>query len=273
MGLLQAVVLAVVQGITEFLPVSSKTHMAIAGNLLGVDQLPVDFVVAVHLGTLIAVIVFYRRDLLAMVLGLVGRGNTEAEETPDQFRRLFGLLILATVPAAIAGALLESRLEALLNNMLFDGIGWLAIGTLLVLANRLQGSKTLQATGPRDALLIGVAQACALLPGISRSGSTIIAGLACGLRRDWAPRFAFLMSVPIILGGALMEARHMLNGNLSVMFDPVLYAVAAAVAGLFGYLAIILVTDSVRRGNLLYYGVYCLVAGVLAISASAIAGP
>ena len=267
MTFFEAIILAVVQGATEFLPVSSSGHVALIGRLLGIPRVPLDFVVAVHFGTLLSVIVYYRRDLWMMlrsVLPIAGRSDEERGEL-RLHRRLVGLLLLATAPAGIAGYLLEDTVERAFGNVTLVGGALVVTALALAACARLRGEKGMAGTTWKQALVVGVAQAMALPPGMSRSGLTIAGGLAVGLRREWAPRFAFLLSVPIILGGSALELHHMLRGQVSASFDPALYAGATLVAAIAGYLAIIVVTDSVKRGNLLYFGAYCLTVGLAAI--------
>jgi undecaprenyl-diphosphatase len=264
MSAFQAIVLAIVQGLTEFLPVSSKTHLALTSKLMGIPEIPLDLVVTLHLGTLAAVLVYYRRDLWAILSSLWTR-DREAPEggpSPRDYRRLLLLLIIGTLPAAVAGGLFEDRIEGLLNDVRLEGVGLLVTAAVLFLAGRARGSRSLPRTRALDAFLVGCGQAAALLPGVSRSGSTIVTSLACGLDREWAPRFSFLLSVPIILGGAALKAHQMQGGQVSSLFDPLLYGLAAVVAALVGYLAILLVTGSVRRGNLVYFAGYCLGLGL-----------
>lgn len=260
-----AVVLALVQGATEFLPVSSKTHVALAGKLLGIQQIPVDFLIVVHLGTLAAVVVYYRADMWAMLRSLVptAGGNDAARASARESRRLLALLLVGTVPAAVLGYALKDTVEELLSDPRLMGGGLLVTAALLAACSRMRGSKVLAGTGWRDALLIGAAQAMALLPGISRSGATIFGGLACGLERSWAPRFAFLLSAPTILGGFLLKLKDIAGVGPSA--DGGVYLLAAATAAVSGYLAILLVSNSVRRGNLLYFSVYCAVVGLLVL--------
>jgi len=267
MTLLQAVLIAIIQGATEFLPVSSSGHTALAAKLLGLQQAPLDFVVTIHAGTLLSVLVYYRSDLLSMLQSLlpVRDADEETLATRRDYRKLLGLLLLATIPAAIAGFLLEDYVDAAFGDVRLIGGALLVTATVLALAARLNGRVELPETGWRQALTVGVAQALALAPGVSRSGMTIVGGLLSGMSRDWAPRFAFLLSVPVILGGAVLEGKNMLEGDVSAAFDPLNYGLSALVAGVVGYLSILLVTNSVKRGSLLYFSAYCAVVGIAAI--------
>ena len=269
MSWLQAVVLAVVQGASEFLPISSSGHLALVARLLGVGQLPLAFVVVVHLGTLLAVFAYYRQDFARMLKSLViWKSADEAQhQRLAQSRRLVGLLAIGTLPAAIVGYLVEDAVQQLFGNILIVGLALIGTGLILVAANWLRGKKDQTETTVPDALIVGLAQALALVPGISRSGCTIAGGLARGLQRDWAPRFAFLLSAPVILGGSVLAA-------LELAAEPpepgmlACYLLGAAVAAASGYLAIRVVVGAVRAGNLVYFAGYCVVVGAVTIVAT-----
>jgi undecaprenyl-diphosphatase len=263
MSLLQALIIAVVQGATEFLPVSSKAHDMLCARLLGVQHVPVEFLITIHLGTLLSVIVFYRTDLWAMLRGIA----RPVDEESRRWRRLFGLLVLATIPAAIAGVLFEDKIEGALNQPVWHGYGLLVTACLLAAASRLKGTTAIGQVSLRQALVVGCAQACALLPGVSRSGTTIVASLGMGMEREAAPRFAFLLSVPTILGGFLLEAKKVLEQGGGTGTGAGMYLLSATVSAVVGYLAILLVMNSVRRGNLLYFAAYCLAVGLAVILA------
>ena len=266
MQLTDALILALIQGATEFLPVSSSGHLAIAGKLLGMHQAPLDFVVTVHFGTLLAVLVYYRDDLVALARSVLpARAGSDAAERA-QYRRLLALLLVGTVPAAIAGYLLEDTVGAAFGDIRLVGVALVVTGLLLAVASRLGGLRQMPQTGLRQAVVVGLCQAVALIPGISRSGTTIVGGLGCGFSREWAPRFAFLLSVPVIAGGSAVHLMHMLKGAASPDFSAGVYGLAALVAAASGYLAIISVINSVKRGNLLYFSAYCLLIGFTAIA-------
>lgn len=271
MNMAQALILAVIQGATEFLPVSSSGHMALGAKLVGLPQAPLDFVVATHFGTLLAVLVYYRQDLLAMVRALFAPKSDDTdpdgeEPTTADYRRLFGNLIVASIPAAIAGVLLEDHIDAAFGDIRLVGFALMITATLLAVSSRRNGPVDLRDTTWKHALRVGVWQAIALVPGISRSGSTIAGGLLSGFSRQWAPRFAFLMSVPVVFGGTVFEARKLFDGGMDAGFAPATYGAATLLAAVVGYLSILLVIDSVRRGNLLYYSAYCLAVGLVAVA-------
>ncbi len=265
MGWGQALLLAVLQGLTEFLPVSSKSHLMVAEKLLGVDvDSFITLAVLLHAGTLLAVVIYYWRDWAGLFGGLLRKG-----ESGQRARRLAGLLLVGTVPAAVVGAVLKDHLEPLYDQLLPAGILWLVTAGFLWYADRLVGTRDREQTRWSDALWVGIAQCLALLPGVSRSGSTIVAGLIRGLDDQWAPRFAFLLSAPIVLGATLAHAKDLLNpaaaGSGLGGVEPGVAAVATVVSAVVGYVAIRLVVRAVRAAKLKYFAAWCALMGVVAI--------
>lgn len=271
MGTLEAVALAIIQGLTEFLPVSSSGHLALGHWLFGLggeeSELPLEFVVLVHLGTLAAVLVYYRRDLGEILRDLFAPRRPAPEgEQCGWGRRLLLLLVVATLPAGLA-IVLDDVVERLLNTPWAVGCALLVTGVALLVGERI--GKHVKAPGdttPRDALLVGVAQLFAVIPGISRSGSTIAAGLAVGFQREWAARFAFLMSIPAILAGSLFEAKDLIEQGAGGALG--LYLLCGAIAAVTGYAAIRLVIGAVQTGKLRWFAAWCFLVGLLAIAAN-----
>lgn len=266
MRLAQAVILGIVQGATEFLPISSSGHLALVSRLWGTEQLPLAFVVVLHFGTLLAVFAYYRQDFGQILKSLlIWHAQDEVQRHQlAQSRRLLGLLIVGTLPAAVIGYLFEDTVQRLFSSILVVGLALIATGLILVAVNRLRGAKDQPGTTVADAVIIGLAQAVALVPGLSRSGCTIAGGLARGLHRDWAPRFAFLLSAPVILGGTALEvARLVAQPPASGMLAA--YLIGGIVAAISGYVAINIVVRAVRAGNLIYFAAYCILVGVVAV--------
>jgi undecaprenyl-diphosphatase len=264
LSLWEACLLGVVQGLTEFLPVSSDGHLAVLQHFLtpmpAEQKLAVD--VALHLGTLVALLVYYRDELVGMAAAMLGRRGGYA-------RTWIGLIILGTLPAAVAGLTLRDRIAATLDSLPAIGVFFLVTGTLLFLASAVtHPDRDEEALGVRDALLIGSFQATALLPGISRSGTTIAAGLFRRARADVAAKFSFLLGVPAIAGAIVVEGRSILA------LDPgarVPLAVGVVAAALTGFLAIALCLRLVRAARLHWFAYYCWAIGaaVLAFGGSA----
>ncbi len=263
MSWLTALILGVAQGATEFLPVSSSGHLVIVSKLCG-WEMPLAFVVITHFGTLLAVIVYYRQDFARMLRSLFVWSASESSQQKQltAARRLVGLLVIGTIPAALAGLLLEEQIENLFDSLPAVGIALIITGLILLAVNWLAGQKEQCQTTAIDALLIGIAQVLALAPGISRSGTTIAVSLARGLHRDWAPRFAFLLSAPIILGGTVFQVIRLVQNPIG---SPQLgiYLLGGLTAGISGYFAVHLVVRTVRAGNLIYFSGYCILVGII----------
>jgi len=262
-SLAQAITLGIVQGATEFLPVSSSGHLALVSQLLGIKP-PLTFFVVVHFGTLLAIFAYYRQDFAQMLKSLVvwNPADESGYDKLTQSRRLVGLLIVGTLPAALIGYLFEDIVEQLFRSVLAVGLALIGTGLILLAVNWLRGHKHLPRTTAVDAVIVGCAQAVAIMPGLSRSGCTIAAGLASGLQRDWAPRFAFLLSAPVILGGTVLEAARFVAqpGEPTMWLS---YLVGGIVAAISGYVAINIVVRAVRAGNLMYFAAYCILVGAV----------
>jgi undecaprenyl-diphosphatase len=227
--------LGILQGLTEFLPVSSSAHLAIVPWLFGWKDQGLAFDVALHLGTLLALLIYYGKDWIAMLSSVVKGGREE--------RRLLLFLIVASIPGAIFGLLFEKQAETIFRSPLLIACTMTALGLLLSIADR---SKKLRRTFNDitlgDAFLIGLSQAFAIIPGVSRSGVTITTALALKVRREDAANFSFLMATPIIAGAGLIKAHELVSNGL----DSALAAgfIASAV---FGLLAISMLINYVRR--------------------------
>jgi len=263
----EAIVLAVIQGLTEFIPVSSSGHLVLAQGLFGTDPgnaLAYDLVL--HLGTACAALLFYRRDVAALLRGALppyaGAGPERAAA-----RRLLLLLAVASLPTAVIGFAFQDPLEALFESPRAAALGLLCTGGVLVAVSRLAPREGALGRAPWwKGALVGLAQGAAIVPGVSRSGSTIAAGLAVGLRRDEAVRFSFLLSLPAIAGASLLELRHLEHAGRSTPAQHLAGFVAAAAVG---YLSIAFVLRWTRRGRLWQFGLYCWVVAALALAALA----
>jgi undecaprenyl-diphosphatase len=257
---LQIVVLAIVQGLTEFLPISSSGHLILVPNVAGWEDQGLVFDVAVHFGSLLAVALYFREDLVELIRGSMNliRGKTE---TP-QSRMALGIG-LGTIPAAVAGLLFAGWIEENLRDPNVVVFTLSFYGVILLLADRL-GRKTrnISEIRVRDAVLIGLAQALALIPGTSRSGITITAGLALGLARKDAARFSFLLSVPVILLATGYEVLLITLSDQAVAWGQL--AVAALVSAVVAYLSIDFFMRFVSKIGLAPFAIYRLMlAGVI----------
>ncbi|MGB0918682.1 MAG: undecaprenyl-diphosphate phosphatase [Flavobacteriales bacterium] len=259
MGFWEALILGIIQGLTEFLPVSSSGHLELGKVLLGDDSLPEEsllFTVVVHAATALSTIVIFRNDILEILKGLFQfKWNEEAQFSVK--------VVISMMPAAIVGVLFNDQIEALFSRqILLVGAMLIFTGLLLFLADR--AKKTDKKVGFVNALIIGLSQAVAILPGISRSGATISTSVLLGIDREKAARFSFLMVVPLILG---KMAKDLMDGNISSeTTDLMPLAVgftAAFVAGLFACTWMI---SLVKKSQLRYFSYYCFVVGIGAIA-------
>jgi undecaprenyl-diphosphatase len=265
MPLYQAIVLAIVQGLTEFLPISSTAHLTLFPWLLGWKDPGLTFDIALHAGTLVAVLVYFWRYWLEMFGTVIGR---EWGWNPGLGlnRKLLWFLVVATVPAGVAGWLFESAAEEQLRSPMIIGTALVVVG-LLMWAGEHAGNQNqaLQQVGFADSVLVGVAQALAVIPGVSRSGITMTAGLFRGMKRETAARFSFLLSTPIIAGAALkkgLEIRH--TGLAHEMVLP--FGVGIIVAALVGYLVIAVLIRYLERRTFAIFIVYRVALGVLVLA-------
>ena len=264
-----AALLGALQGVTEFLPVSSSGHLAVFQRFFGLGEVDMFFDVLLHFATLIAIIVFYRYEILDMLREIGGffhdlkHPNPDAGE-PKPARRLVLMIIIATLPLFIVLPF-NDKIETLSNNTLFVGIAFLITGVILYLSDRLpQGRKSAGSMTVVDSVKIGLAQAVATLPGISRSGSTIAAGMATGLDRGFAVNFSFLMSLPAVLGATILETKKAVEAGIDTASLPA-YLVGMVIAGVVGYFAIRLLKMLAEKGKFGKFCYYCFGIGILTI--------
>jgi len=247
-----ALILGIVQGATEFLPVSSSGHLVVGQRLLGLQVPGIAVEVALHVGTLLSVVVVYRERLTKLAVGAV-RGRREAW-------RYVGLLALATLPAAVVGLAFESGLEAMFDRAWVPGVGFLVTAALLLSVRGREGGRD-AALDARVALLVGLAQAAALVPGVSRSGATVVAALWLGIEAREAAAFSFLLSVPAIAGAAVLLLAGDAAGAHAGVPAPVLL-IGGAAAGLTGVAAIRLFVGLLARGGFHRFAYYLTPLGV-----------
>lgn len=266
-----AILLGLVQGITEFLPVSSSGHLSILNNLFGLstggeEQLLFD--VLLHLGTMIAILVVYWQDVKDMVqetLGLMNLGPLAGMQR-DRYpgARLFFMIVLATLPLLLILPI-KDQLESLYDKSIFVGIALILSGCMLYVSDRMRpGDKTVGGMTLLDALIIGLCQCVAVIPGLSRSGTTITAGVATGLKRDFAVKFSFLLSIPAVLGANLLSLIEAFQKGVNWANVPA-YLIGTAVAMVSGIVAIELLKFIARRGRFGGFAYYCWVIGALSI--------
>ena len=246
----QALLLGLVQGLTEFLPVSSSGHLVIAQSLLGVKAEMMSFDVFVHVGTLVAVFVYFWSDIRELL--------------KRPFCRFTALILVGCIPAAIMGVLLDDFFEDLFSSLPAVACALIVTGVLLYVSDRFNGKGTIEKMSFGQALIIGCFQGLAITPGLSRSGSTIFGALLCGLKREDAARYSFLLSIPVILGAALLEGVDVIKSGVHISFS---YLLGALVAAVSGYIAIRIFIELLHRRSMRYfsYYVWALAAVVLIV--------
>jgi undecaprenyl-diphosphatase len=262
MNNLHALVLGALQGLTEVLPISSSAHLLLVPKILGWPESGLTFDVALHLGSLLALSLYFWRDICDMTYNLVGSISGKGLHTSGS--RLPWYIIIATVPAAIAGKTLEEPIEKIFRQSPLLICSFLIVFGLLLAFADTTGAKRwkLDRITLQSAVLIGLAQCLALIPGVSRSGITITAALLIGYNRETAARFSFLLSLPIVFGAALLKVGHLLKTGIPAgETTPLLIGVASS--AVFGYLSVVFLLKLVQRSSLYPFVWYRLAAGVV----------
>lgn len=256
MTILQAIILGIVQGVGEFLPISSSAHLILVPWFMGWPESGLAFDAALHLGTLAAVTLYFWRDLLSVAK----ESLTQGTKTP--MGKLGWGIAIGTIPAVIVGLTLEERIETVFRQNTFMIAVLLAIMGLVLYLVDLRGAKTRSIEEIRvlDMILMGVGQACALIPGVSRSGSTMIAGLLLGLKRESAAKASFLLGWPVTLGAGILATRHLDPEQMTLSFW-----VGVAVSAVVGYGVIAFLLDYLRRGTFFVFAAYRVFVAALAI--------
>ncbi|SFL64050.1 undecaprenyl-diphosphatase [Methanobrevibacter olleyae] len=273
MEILQAIIIGLVQGLTEFLPVSSSAHLIFAQQALGVSDVGLAFYVLLHVGTLVAVIIYFFHDIVEMIKGFIlslidlknGRFIPELKKNP--YKKLAWLTILATIPVGIVGILFNDIIEEIFTGLTIPALLLLITGCLLYASQRMNSGK-IDVTNLtiKEALFMGCGQALAVLPGLSRSGTTIAAGLFAGLDKEFAAKFSFILSIPAILGAALVKLKDLGGANIEL---------SACIAGFIvavisGYFAISFLLKIVRERSLDIFAYYCWIVGIIVLVGSLI---
>lgn len=272
MNYFQAILLGLIQGIAEFLPISSSGHLALFQNILGLADVEHDhmfFDVLLHLGTLAAVFAAYWGEIKAIILEFLTmvhiRKLSAGQKADGLSRRMIIFIIIATLPLFLVLPI-KDHIEALFSNLLFIGFALLMTGLLLFLSDRFnRGNKTVKNATLLDIILVGCSQAVAVVPGLSRSGTTIAAGMARGFDRQFAVKFSFLMSIPAVLGANILSLIDAITeGGIDVSLLP-MYLVGVVIAAVSGYLSIRLLKYISTRGSFGGFSYYCWGAGLVAL--------
>lgn len=286
MTILESILLGIVQGITEFLPVSSSGHLAIIQNIFHIETNGgMLFDIMLHLGTLVAVFAVYRKDIWKMILealhmcadlffnlkiwilNKIHKTSLAYKKiVHNSYRKFVVLILVSTVPTGLIGILGKSLIEAVSQTLLIPGICLWITGILLVMADTAKEGKDLpRSVSYKTGLLIGIAQGFAILPGISRSGATITACILCGLERRFAVKYSFILSIPAILGAAVLEIKDVIAEPI-IYSEIGIYLIGTIFAAAVGYVCIKTMLVVVRNKKFKYFAWYCYAVGAVAIA-------
>ena len=268
--IIKTVIVGIVQGLTEFLPVSSSGHIAIFKEVFGLSEAGVAFDVLLHFGTFIAVCIFYFKDIVALIVEFFelvkdifkGRKIFNKERP---YRVLLIMLVVTTIPTAIAGLLLEDLFETIFTSLIVIGCALLLTSALMYIIGKIKvGEKQAKDITFKDALVVGLCQSCAIVPGLSRSGSTIFGGRLSGFSPQLAVKYSFLCSLPTILGAIVLKIGDLFEDSLGNT-QIIAYALAFVASAVVGYLALSMLDHMAKRKNMKPFAIYCLVVGVFCI--------
>ena len=285
MSLLEAILLGIVQGVTEFLPVSSSGHLCLMKQIFDIDTGGMFYDVLLHIGTLIAVYVVYRKDIGKMIVaglsiirdaavnvGIFAGNRIHSEKKPyrtvisNSYRKFVMLVIVSTIPTGIIGVAASDLISACEEILIIPGICLILTSIILFISDHIaEGQKTPKNTSYTNAFVIGICQGIATMPGISRSGTTITACLLTGMNRKFAVKYSFIMSIPAILGALVFEIKDVDCAALQTA-EIINYAVGTLVAMVVGYVCIKTMLIVVRKKKFTVFSIYCFVLGILSIA-------
>jgi undecaprenyl-diphosphatase len=255
LDIIKAIILGLVQGLSEFLPISSSGHLVLAAELLQFKEEGIAFEVFVHFGTLLSIFVAFRKEIWKMLIApfAVWMKNKNDPELVEYLKWDF-YVIIGSVPAAIVGLFFKDEIEHLFSNVVLVLV-LLIITGMIMISSKFFSEKD-KSLSKSNSFVIGIAQAFAILPGISRSGSTIVTGLAFGINREKVAKFSFILSIPAVLGATVLKTRDLLE-TPPAQNEFINYIVGAVFAFVSGYFAIIWLLDLVKKGKLEWFGYYC----------------
>lgn len=286
MSLFETIIMGIIQGVAEFLPISSSGHLAIFKALFGLKEVGLAYDTLLHLGTLVAVFVVYWKDIWELILeglGIVAdvfrniarfftnifgkneRGYIRVIDTP--YRKFVMLVIVSTIPTGIIGIIFEKIFNMDSPSIIIPGIGLLITGLMLFIIDELpHGNKTERNASYTDSVILGIAQGFATLPGISRSGTTTTVGVLCGLKREFAIKYSFIMSIPAILGACVLNVKDLFEPENAISGTQwVYYIVGAITAAVVGYISIRTLIVLYKKKKMKYFSYYCFTAGLISI--------
>lgn len=265
MNLFQAAVLGIVQGLTEFLPISSSGHLRIVPALFGWEDPGAAFTAVIQLGTMAAVLLYFWREII-QIISTWARSLVQPELRGDLNARLGWYIGLGTIPIAVLGVLFQNQIETTARDLRLIAVTLIALGLVLLWAERVgRRDRELRRLRLRDGMLIGLAQSAALIPGVSRSGATITAGMFLGFTREAAARFSFLLSIPAVVLSGLFELAGILSGSEKQDVSTAKLAIATFMAFVTGYLAIAWLLRFLTSHTTIVFVVYRVVLGALVL--------
>ena len=261
MDIVNAILLGLVQGLSEFLPISSSGHLVLAAHILNFQEEGIAFEVFVHFGTLLSVFVAFRKEIAKMIIApyaiwIKKENNPELKE----YLNWDLYVIIGTIPAVIVGLFFKEQIESLFSSVLLVLVMLSVTGSIMIISKFLPvADKPIKKS---NSLIIGIAQAFAILPGISRSGSTIVTALAFGINREKAARFSFILSIPAVLGATILKTKDLLS-TPPAQTEILQIAIGALAAFISGYFAILWLLDIVKKGKLQWFGYYCFFISII----------
>lgn len=260
MGFFEAIFLGLLQGITEFLPVSSSGHLVIAQSIVKDFKEPgLLFDTILHLSTFCAVIIYFREKIFLLFRAFLGFFVYKYRITYYENKRFLWAIFYASIPTAIIGLAIEKFSDTIFSSTVYAGYGLIITSVLLVISDNFNGNKPIDSV---KGFLVGVVQGVAVIPGISRSGSTIAASVILGVKREDAVEFSFLMALPAVFGASLLQARHI----SSISDEAISYYLAAAlVAFVSAFFAIHFMIKFIKKASLKYFALYCLILGIITV--------
>ncbi|WP_227935068.1 undecaprenyl-diphosphate phosphatase [Alkalihalobacillus deserti] len=263
MSVIEAIIFGIVQGITEFLPISSTAHIVITQILLGYSFPGFGFEIYLHFASILAVVIYFRQDLIEVIQGFFGYFANRSTYNRTQF--FFGLyIIVATGITGVLGLTLEDFIGPSLKTPPFIAIALAVTGLFLIIIERFvrYGNRTERNMTFRDSIVVGLGQTLAVIPGISRSGATLVTALFVGLSRDTAVRYSFLLSIPIILGSSVLAVGDFTDGAMVAEVGVIALVVSFIVTFLFSWLGIVWLIDFLKKSKLVYFAIYCFAAAI-----------
>lgn len=272
MDIIQAIILGIVQGATEFLPISSSAHLVIVSYLIGVNYSDLAFDTLLHIATLVAVIGYFRVEVVDILKGFfsslldIPQGTFSDGIKNDPIKRLSWFIIIGSIPAGLMGVFFKDFFEGLFNNLPAVGSLLIVTGFILwgseIIYGRFSRKRVFDNMNLADVLLVGFAQGCAIMPGISRSGATIATGLSLGFEREFMARYSFLLSIPAIFGASLVQLKDIMGG---FHFETQSFTLGFIAATVSGYLAIKYFLKFIKTKNLVLFSWYCWIIGGLTL--------